>query len=396
MLGRIGNLGRLSGPETARRRQRLYQAFRILALLLVFGAGVLVGTAYQRGRQKLDLGRFWQVYNLIDERYVGSLDASKALEGAIHGLVGSLKDPFSAYLPASARFELDQELRGEFEGIGAELIEKDGLITVVAPLEGSPAMTAGLKPNDVIIKIDSESTEDLSLSEAVAKIRGERGTAVSLTLLRQGRDEPLELKITRQAIQVKSVKTEVVEQALVITISQFGEDTIGLVRGAVEDFSRKNLKAVILDLRNNPGGYLNAVPPVAGLFMPPSTILIESYRDGRTEELRSTDLPVLPNTPVFVLVNNGSASASEILAGAFQDYGRATLIGQTTFGKGSVQDLIPLDNGAALRLTVAEWLTPKSRRINDKGLKPDIEIEADKTADSDPARARALELTRSL
>lgn len=365
----------------------------VIALLGVLGAGYVLGTTITNGRQKLDLNQFWQVYDIINRRYVGSMDQSKASEGAVAGLVQSLGDPFSMYLPAQARKNLDDELKGEFEGIGAELTQKDGLITIVAPLDGSPAASAGLKASDVILKIDDQSTEGLVLDEAVAKIRGPKGTTVTLEVARPKVSDPIKLTITRDAIHVKSVDWKMLDGNIgYLEIRQFGDDTVDLVKKAVAELAKSQPKALIIDLRNDPGGYLDDVAPIAGQFIAPNVVVKERYKDGRTDLIRSTDVPTMPNTPLYVLVNGGSASAAEILAGALQDYKRATLVGQKTFGKGSVQDIIPLKAGAALRLTIAEWLTPNDRQISKKGIDPDVVVEGDKKADSDPVLAKALEL----
>ena len=365
----------------------------LLAFISVFGAGYILGQTVTTGRQRLDLGQFWQVYDLINQRFVGSIDSTKASEGATAGLVQSLGDPFSMFLPAQANQDLASELKGQFEGIGAELTQKDGQITVVAPLDGSPAAAAGLKPNDVVLKINADSTEGMSLDDAVAKIRGQKGTTVSLQVSRVNVTDPITLTITRDAITVKSVDSKMLTGSVgYIEIRQFGDDTVSLVKSNIASLAAQNPKALIIDLRNDPGGYLDDVAPIASEFIAPNVVVKERYKDGRTDEIRSTDAPVMPSTPIYILVNSGSASAAEILAGALQDYKRATLVGQKTFGKGSVQDIIPLANGAALRLTIAEWLTPNDRQISKKGIDPDVVVEGDKTDTSDPVLAKALDL----
>jgi carboxyl-terminal processing protease len=228
----------------------------------------------------------------------------------------------------------------------------------------------------------------------VQKIRGPKGTTVKLTVSRSGSDQPLELTIKRSNIQVKSVTWKMIDTVGYVEISQFGEDTVALAQQAVKELAAKNPKAMIIDLRNNPGGYLNTVAPIAGLFIPPSVVVIERYKDSKTDEIRSTDVPVLPTTPLYLLVNEGSASAAEILAGALQDYKRATLVGHKTFGKGSVQDLIDLKGGAALRITIAEWLTPNQRAINKIGIEPDVTVEGDKKDGADPILDKALDLAK--
>lgn len=375
------------------RFRYLRHIFLTVAFVAVLGAGYVMGTTVTNGRQQLDLNQFWQVYELINRRYVGTVDQSKASEGAVAGLVQSLGDPYSMYLPSQARKDLDNELKGEFEGIGAELTQKDGLITVVAPLDGSPAASAGLKPKDVLLKIGDELTTEMLLDEAVSKIRGPKGTTVTLEVARAKVSDPIKLTITRQAIYIKSVESKMLDGSIgYLEIRQFGEDTVDLVKKSVAELASSQPKAIIIDLRNNPGGYLDAVAPIAGQFIAPNIVVKERYKDGRSDTIRSIDVPVLPSTPLYILVNGGSASAAEILAGALQDHKRATLVGQKTFGKGSVQDIIPLKAGAGLRLTIAEWLTPNDRQISKKGIDPDVVVEGDKKEDSDPVLAKALEL----
>lgn len=389
-MKQFNNLPKLSVKPKFRYLKHL---LLVIAFLFVLGAGYILGTTVTNGRQKLDLNQFWQVYDIINRRFVGSIDQSKASEGAVAGLVQSLGDPFSMYLPAQARKDLDNELKGQFEGIGAELTQKDGLITIVAPLDGSPASTAGLKAKDIILKIGDESTSGMIVDEAVSKIRGPKGTTVTLEVARPKVSDPIKLTITRDAIHVKSVDVKMLDGNIgFLEIRQFGDDTVELVKKGVAELAKSQPKAVIIDLRNDPGGYLDAVAPIAGQFIAPNVVVKERYKDGRIELIRSTDVPVMPNTPLFILVNGGSASAAEILSGALQDYKRATLVGQKTFGKGSVQDIIPLKAGAALRLTIAEWLTPNDRQISKKGIDPDVVVEGDKESDSDPVLAKALEL----
>lgn len=369
--------------------------FLSLALILVFVAGGIAGISYDRSRQTLDLSTFWTVYQKIQNEYVGgSLDKTKAVEGAIKGLVESIGDPYSVYLPASQKQSLDDELSGKFEGIGAELTNKDGAIVVVAPISGSPAEKAGLKANDVVLTVDGNSTDGKTLNDVVSEIRGPKGTVVKLTVGRSGVSEPVSVEITRDSIVVKSVTSKMIGNIAYVEISQFGDDTVSLAQQQVKDLAAKNPRAIIIDLRNNPGGFLNSVPPVAGLFITPSVVVQEKDKNGHVQQLKSTDVPVMPNTPMYILVNSGSASAAEILAGALQDYGRAKLVGEKTFGKGSVQDLIDLPGGAALKLTIDEWLTPKGRTINKTGIEPDVKVTDNKTDTSDPVLDKALELAK--
>lgn len=369
--------------------------FLILCLVLVFATGFVTGAGYQLNRVKLNLNEFWEVYSLVEDQHVGSIDKKKAVEGATRGFVDSLGDPFTSYLSREERQSLNQELSGAFEGIGARLDDKNGNITVVAPLAGSPAEKAGLKPNDVIVKIDELSTEEMVLDEAVSKIRGKEGTEVTLTVVRPKIDDPIVLKITRQAIAVPSVTWKMVGSVGYVEVNQFGDDTISLAAQAFQELKDKHPTALILDLRNNPGGYLDDVAPIASAFLPPSSVVTtQKFKIKPKEEIKTNGVPIFPDVKLFVLVNGGSASASEILAGALKDYGRAKIIGQKTFGKGSVQDIIPLGGGAALRLTVAEWLTPQGNVVNKVGIEPDVKVDGEKTDVSDPILDKALELAR--
>lgn len=378
------------------QRKRLSQVFLAIAFILVFLAGNSIGISFERNKNDLNLTKFWQAYDLVKQNYAGSIDKQKLVDGAVKGLVEALDDPYSAYLPPKDKKDLSDDLNGSFEGIGAELTDKNGLITVVAPIKDSPAEKVGIKPNDVITKINGESTEDLTVSDAVTKIRGQKGTQVTLTIFRKDTDKELEFKITRQTIRIDSVTSKMIGNIGYVEITQFGSDTVDITTEAVKEIAKQNPKAIIIDLRNNPGGYLYSVPPIAGLFLPPSVIVKEKYRDGKTDELKSTNVPVLPKTPMYVIINSGSASASEILAGALQDYKRATIVGTKSFGKGSVQDLLDLPGGSALRITIAEWLTPNGRAINKVGITPDIKIEGEKSADKDPVLDKVLELINKI
>lgn len=375
------------------RRRRIYSRVLVVsAIALVFLSGVISGGAYERSRQKVDLNQFWNVYGLLERRYVGEIDPKKASDGAVQGLVESLGDPYSAYLPEEEKKKLDEELSGSFEGIGAVLSQRNKQTIIVELIEGSPASKSTLKVNDTVVAVDDVPVEGLVLEEVVAKIRGPKDTSVVLTVARDGTEQPIKVTVTRADIQVKSVTSSMKGTVGYIDIAQFGDDTVDAVKAAIEELKKKKATAYVVDLRDNPGGYLNAVPPIAGQFLPPSVIVKERYKSGKVDSLRSVALPVIPDAPLYVLVNGGSASASEILAGALQDYGRAKLIGEKTFGKGSVQDIIPLYGNTALRLTIAEWLTPKDRAINKKGIEPDVTVADERTDGRDPVLEKALEL----
>ena len=344
----------------------------------------------------VDFSIFWDVWNKVTEKYVGTVDYQKMVYGAVKGMVDSLGDPYSAFMEPSVTKNFMEDLSGEISGIGAELDLVDNKLIVISPIAGSPAEKAGLKPQDQILKINDESTDGMALDVAVSKIRGKAGTKVNLTISRSGQSQPQTLEITREKIQIKSVKWEIKsDNVAYIQISQFGDDTSDLMQQAAKDINAKHPKAIVLDLRNNPGGYLDKAVDVASLFMPSGVVVQEKDKNGNITEEKTTLEPILQSYKVIVLVNGGSASASEIVAGALQDAGRATLVGEKTFGKGSVQDLENLPGGATLRITVAKWLTPKGRAIDKVGLEPDVKItlsQDDAQAGRDPQLDKAFEM----
>jgi len=345
--------------------------------------------------ESVDFGVFWKAWNAISDKYVGTLSPQKMVNGAIKGMVEALGDPYSSFLDQTENGQLQQDLAGKFEGIGAELSKKDGKIIVIAPLADSPAEKAGIKAQDQILAIDGKDTSNYSLDEAVSKIRGAKGTDVTLLINREGFPSPREYKITRQTITVNSVKWEMKGEIGYIEISQFGDETSSLAKKAAEELAQKKPKAIVLDLRNNPGGYLDSAVDVASLFVSSGSVVVkEQYKDGHKDELKTTFEPILGGYKVIVLVNEGSASASEIVAGALQDLRGATLIGKKTFGKGSVQEIQNLDTLSVLKLTIAKWLTPNDRTIDKEGIKPNIEVdltETDQAQNKDPQLDKALE-----
>ncbi|MFY9484394.1 MAG: S41 family peptidase [Patescibacteria group bacterium] len=345
---------------------------------------------------EVDFSLFWNVWNHIEEQYVGSFDPQKAVYGAVSGLVESLKDPFSLFLtPEDSKKFLD-DLRGQFQGIGAELALKNEKIIVVAPLTGSPSERAGLRPNDQIIKIDGQDIGVLTFGEVITKIRGPKGTTVTLTVLREGTAEPLEFTMKREVIKIESVKLEVKDGIAHLKIIQFGDDTTQEAQKAAEQIITTDAKGIVLDMRNNPGGFLNAAIDVASLFLEDGKLVVSEQAKGtERKEFKTTITPRLKDKKLVVLVNGGSASGSEIVAGALRDHNRAKLVGEKTFGKGSVQSLEDLPGGSSLRITIAKWLTPSGKQINGEGISPDIEVkltEDDVKAGRDPQFNKAKEL----
>jgi len=344
----------------------------------------------------VDFGLFWDIWNFSKENFYQQPVSDKDLfYGSMKGLLASLNDPYSVFFDPEEAKEFSSELAGAFEGIGAEIGIKDNILTIVAPLPGSPAETIGLMSGDKIIAIDGQDTSGLSVEEAVLKIRGPSNTTVTLTIIREGAEAAFDKIITRQTITIDSIKLEMRDDNIaVIHLYLFNEDTVNLFTAAVNELLSKGAKGVVLDLRNDPGGMLDAAIKVASVWTGQQTVVIQSAHNGQqpfigTSEARLVDIPTV------VLVDGGSASASEIVAGALQDYGFATLVGTQTFGKGSVQDYQELEDGSAVKLTTAEWLTPKGRSINHVGITPDVVIEyteEDLLADRDPQMDKAIEL----
>jgi carboxyl-terminal processing protease len=342
----------------------------------------------------------WDAMDAVNKKYVdGPADQQQLLYGAVSGLVGSLNDPYTVFMTPTKSEQFQQDLRGEFSGIGAEIGMRNNQVTIVAPLEGSPAEKAGLKALDKIVAINGESTEKMGLDEAVGKIRGAKGSAVELTYFRDGFEAPKKLTIVRDTIVVKSVSMEVKEvngkKIGVIKLRRYGEDTKGDLDAIVTRILSENIKGVILDERNNPGGYITSAVEVASNWVKDGDVVVsEQFRDGKKDDYRASGVARLAGLPTVVLVNEGSASASEIVAGALKDYGLATLIGKKTFGKGSVQELVNLPECADLKITVAKWLTPNGKNINLEGIAPDMEVDIkqeDIDAFRDPQLDKSLE-----
>lgn len=326
----------------------------------------------------IDFKNFWDIWNLTKEKFYKQPVSDKDLYyGALKGLVSGLHDPYSVYFDPEEAKTFMEDLNASFVGIGAHIGIKEEKLTVVAPLEDSPAEKAGLLPGDWIVTIDKVETSGMSVEEAVSKIRGEDGTEVVLQISRKGLDALKEIKIIRQKITVDSVKTKIEEgNIMTISISTFNGDTTPLFYRAVQDALSKNVKGIIVDLRSNPGGLLTAAVNVSSAWVGYDPIVSEKGKITNNT-FNGVTAPRLNGIPTVVLVDGGSASASEIVAGALQDYGYAKLIGTKTFGKGSVQDYQELPDGSAIKITTAEWFTPNGRNINKTGIEPDILVEFD-------------------
>lgn len=350
----------------------------------------------------VDFALFWRVWDLLKQKYVDtdSLDAKKLMYGAIKGMLAATGDPYTTFLDPEETQEFGEDISGSFEGIGAELGIKQEILTVIAPLSGTPAEKAGLRAADKIIRIDGKITADMSIDDAVKLIRGKKGTSVTLTILRGGEGETRDITVQRGVINVKSVETSFTQDNLAnIKITRFGDDTSREFAQAVRTAKSRNSKGIVLDLRNNPGGYLDSAVDMAGRLLPEGkVVVIEESRGGEKEELRSSGADLASSIETVVLINEGSASASEILAGALKDNREnVTLVGKKSFGKGSVQELVELPNKTAAKFTVARWLTPDGNQINEQGINPDVEISLsneDYENDRDPQLDKALEILR--
>jgi carboxyl-terminal processing protease len=349
-----------------------------LTLLILLGlqGDSQVSAALDRSIYK-NLKTFNEVLDMVQKNYVEEIESKKLIDGAINGIMKSL-DPHSTYMTADMYKELEVETRGSFGGIGIEITIKKDILTVVSPIEDTPAFTAGIKAGDHIIQIDGKSTKDITIMEAVKKMRGQKDTKVTITIMRENMSKPKDFVITRDIIKIKSVKSKVYDDNIgYIRVSSFQERTADDLKKVIKDLNAKvgNPKGVILDLRNNPGGLLNQAVGVADVFLK-SGIIVSTK--GRTKSMESKSVAKddgnEPTCPIVILVNEGTASAAEIVSGALQDSGRAIVIGMQTFGKGSVQTVIPLENGSALKLTTAKYYTPNGRSIQAEGIKPDIVV----------------------
>jgi carboxyl-terminal processing protease len=352
--------------------------------------------------EDVDLTEFWRVWSLMEDKFVSSsstdsLSQEKRIQGAIAGLVQSYDDPYTVFLPPTDAAEFDETISGNFGGVGMEVGIRDQVVTVIAPLPDTPASSAGIVAADIIVKIDETSTEGMSIGEAVRLIRGEKGTDVLLTIFREGETRLLEISVTRGTISIPTVKTEKRDDVFIISLYSFNAIAEAKMAEALQEYAQSGTKKLVLDLRGNPGGYLQSAVVIGSYFIPAGEVIVrENFGDGTEEELyRSHGKTLGAATPeeMVVLTDGGSASASEILAGALSQQGIATLIGKTTFGKGSVQELVDLPSGSSLKVTIARWFTPDGTSISADGLVPDIEVERTPQqvmADEDPQMEAAV------
>jgi carboxyl-terminal processing protease len=358
----------------SKRASLLFAFLTVMILLGPYGDSRV--SAIDRNTYR-NLKTFSEVLDMVEKNYVEPVDNDKLMQGAINGMIKSL-DPHSSFMTADMYKELEVETRGSFGGLGIEITILKDVLTVVSPIEDTPAFIAGIKAGDQILRIDGKTTKDITITEAVNKLRGPKDTNVTITIMREGMAKPKDFVITRSIIKIKSVKSKLYEDQIgYIRIASFQERTVDDVKKSLKEIEAKArpLKGIVIDMRNNPGGLLNQSIEVSDLFLKEGMIVSTRGR-SRNMESKSTakNDGDEPTCPIVVLVNEGTASAAEIVSGALQDNGRAVILGTQTFGKGSVQTVIPLEDGAALKLTTARYYTPNGRSIQAEGITPDIVV----------------------
>jgi len=373
--------------------------FASLSLALVIGifvGGFFFGsksttTPFSNGSAEVsaltaaDLKPFWKTWSIIDEKFVAATSSEPTTDtdrvyGAIEGMVNALNDPYTVFLPPQDNESFSETIRGNFQGVGMEVGKKNGFLVVIAPLKDTPAEAAGIKPGDVIARIEDKSTVDMSVDEAIDLIRGEKGTSVNLTLVREGEDTPITVSVVRDTIAIPTIDYEERSDGIfIISLYSFTSNVEVEFRKAIRAFIASDSNQLVLDLRGNPGGYLDAAVDIASWFLPKNKVIVrEDFGSNKEEKVftaNSANAGMFnENLKMVVLVDEGSASASEIVAGALQEHGVATVVGRTTYGKGSVQELIKITNDTSLKVTIARWLTPNGVSISDGGLTPDVDV----------------------
>lgn len=386
-------------------KQKFVLIFLLLIISIVFSFGFWLGKAQiVYPPESVDFSVFWESWSLIKERYLdkNELDDQAMIYGAVSGMIKSLDDPYTVFLNPEEAKKFFEDVKGFFEGVGMEIAIKEDQLQIVAPLEGTPASRAGLRPGDRIIKVDGQTTLGVPIDAVVTWIRGPKNTEVTLTIYREDWAEERDLKIIREVIDIPSLKLEMLEDNIAyLRLYHFSEKANYDFNEAAIEILGSQTQKIILDLRNNPGGYLEIAREIAGWFLEKGEIVtVEDFgREKEPKEILSVGNAKLLDYPLVVLINEGSASGSEILAGALRDNRGVKLIGETSFGKGSVQELNRLQGGAALKFTIARWLTPKGELISEKGLEPDIKVEMtvdDYEQERDPQLEKALEVLKEI
>lgn len=349
-----------------------------------------------------DFGPFWKVWNVLNDKsiYIKEVEDQEKVWDAIKGLASSVGDPYTVFFSPEENKLFQDEIHGSFSGIGAEISKKDGVLTVVSPLKDTPAEKSGLQSKDKILMIDNKDARDFTIDQAISAIRGPKGTAVLLTILREGDKKTKDISIVRDDIDIPTIKTEIKDDVFVIHFYTFSENSASLFKNAMNEFISSGLKKLIIDLRSNPGGYLDSAIEITGWFLDTGKVVaIQDFGENKKREVFRSHGPRLFNKDykLAILVNGGSASASEIMAGALVEHGVAKLVGESTFGKGSVQELVSITSDTSLKVTVAKWLTPNGSSISESGLTPDYKV--DMTLEEynqgiDPQLNKAIEILK--
>jgi carboxyl-terminal processing protease len=349
------------------------------------------GVTVNNPERDVDISLLWNVWNTLIDDYIdpNQLQVTPLMYGAAEGLTRAVGDPYTVFMTPKENTDFREVLAGNLEGIGAELTMRDGLVIVVSPIKGSPAERAGLLPKDTIAEVDGESVDGWSLNDVVTHVRGPKGTAVHLRIAREHAAKLLDFDIVRSEIHVPSVEAHEIKTGGktfgYAALNQFGENSIDELVAELQTFKNKGVDGIVLDLRNNGGGYLEGAIELTSLFVREGTVVTVERRGGERETERVNGHTLFPDTPLVVLQNDATASASEIVSGALQDHGRATVVGKKSFGKGTVQEVVDLPGGSSLRVTIARWLTPKGKNLGKEGVHPDIEVEPRKPTDPPPA-----------
>jgi carboxyl-terminal processing protease len=390
-------------PAARPPRRRL----NALLLALVLAAGIFLGryivpvgnsdlgplkyVTVNNGERELIFPTFWEAKDQLENKFIGNVNDEDLFYGAIKGMVAAADDPYTVFSNPSDTAQFEETIEGSFSGVGIEIGVRQSLVTVIAPLPGSPAEQAGVRTGDVIVAIDKKPiASDSTLDQVVQSIRGQRGTNVVLTVVHKDERETVDITVRRDTIAVESVKLSIEEGIAHLTITSFNSDTASRFTSAAREIQEKGVRGIILDVRGNPGGFLQSAVDIASRFLPAGTVVV-SERGQETTDYQAKGATLLEGIPMVILMNEGSASASEILAGALHDRGNAALIGHKTFGKGSVQEFIKLSDGSSLRVTVAKWFTPNDININENGIEPNIAVDDNPDTPEDEQLQRARE-----
>lgn len=394
-------------PVAPTPRRGVSGSTQLVAVALIFSLGLFLGryvvpagelrysplkfVAIEDGERQLIFPTFWEAWDKLHTNFINGLEDEKLYYGAVAGMVRAADDPYTVFSPPAETKQFEETIQGSFSGVGIEIGMRNNLVTVIAPLAGSPADRAGVREGDIIIAVDDDKlTQDTSLDEVVRKIRGEQGQAVKISVAREGAGEAIDITIVRDTISIESVRLEIADGLAHLVITNFNGDTAKQFATAARQLTEQQARGIILDMRSNPGGFLDAAVDITSQFVAKGTLVV-SEKGKVNKEYAAKGGATLEGLPVVVLVNGGSASASEIVAGALHDQVQAPIIGVKTFGKGSVQEFLKLSDGSSLRVTVAKWFTPTGHSINEQGIEPTIVFEQDQETEEDEQLQRAKE-----